>query len=92
MEPLLRLLLLLLILPNNGQAASAELEGEEPANCTGVGIRCKFCKIASAGSLLIGDRAGEKHSFAGNVTTVQIDAVKDDMVLVEGKRFPLLTT
>ena len=35
--------------------------------------------------MLIGDRAGEKHSFAGNVSTVELDAAKDDMVLVEGK-------
>ena len=34
---------------------------------------------------MIGDRGGEKHSFAGNVTTVEIDAVKDDIVIVEGE-------
>ena len=43
------------------------------------------CKTVSPGSVLIPDKAGEKHSFAGNVTTVEIDAVKDDVVLVEGK-------
>jgi len=42
------------------------------------------CKTVSPGSVLIRDKAGEKHSFAGNVTTVEIDAVKDDVVLVEG--------
>ena len=48
------------------------------------------CKTVSPGSVLIRDKAGEKHSFAGNVTTVEIDAVKDDVVLVEGKPSSLL--
>ena len=34
---------------------------------------------------MIRDRSGQKHSFAGNITTIEIDPVKNDVLLVEGE-------
>ena len=45
----------------------------------------QFCETVSSGSVLIRDRAGKEHSFVGNFTTVEIDVVKDDVVIVEGR-------
>ena len=45
----------------------------------------QFCETVSSGSVLIRDRAGKEHSFVGNFTNVEIDVVKDDVVVVEGR-------
>ena len=45
----------------------------------------QFCETVSSGSVLIRDRAGKEHSFVGNFTNVEIDVVKDDVVIVEGR-------
>ena len=45
----------------------------------------QFCETVSSGSVLIRDHAGKEHSFVGNFTNVEIDVVKDDVVIVEGR-------
>ena len=45
----------------------------------------QFCETVSSGSVLIRDSAGKEHSFVGNFTNVEIDVVKDDVVVVEGR-------
>merc|ERR1712047_227877 len=62
------LLFLALHLVHHGRARS--VEDNELVNCTG--------------SVIVRDRTGQEHSIAGNVTNLDIDAVKDDVVLVKG--------
>ena len=41
-------------------------------------------EFSCSGSVIVRDRTGQEHSIAGNVTNLDVDAVKDDVVLVKG--------
>ena len=41
-------------------------------------------EFSCSGSVIVRDRTGQEHSIAGNVTNFDVDAVKDDVVLVKG--------
>ena len=45
-------------------------------------------EFSCSGSVIVRDRTGQEHSIAGNVTNLDIDAVKDDVVLVKGTHWP----
>ena len=41
-------------------------------------------EFSCSGSVIVRDRTGQEHSIAGNLTNLDVDAVKDDVVLVKG--------